>query len=391
MGRIVKNIILTIFFVTLLAAIGMSFVAELHFEKAKKSEIKYLWKSAGIMYSRALLYNPIDAKYYAEAGNFLMRQAQKSKDKVSLLEKAKNLLGRAVEINPNYSEYWYALGKARLEIYKNTSKPEEINRAKENFKKAIEVDPRNLRINYLVGHNLVTIWRELNEPERDFALKRLKYTLGLRPWYAEYIYPAIMYYVSDFEIAIKATPETTDSYERLYRFLQANGQWDYRRRVSEGLDSYRQRESLDEVNLEKLERLARINALKGNAPAKSSISQQEWLGKSKDGNHTYEDGRMYWAGTIDSIIDMPKGEAVIYISARGTPVKEIFPFMIVELDSEEIGATSVNSSLWAEYSFKVISDGGVKVLSITFVNDHTDKQRNEDRNLFISEARVEKK
>lgn len=63
--------------------------------------------------------------------------------------------------------------------------------------------------------------------------------------------------------------------------------------------------------------------------------------------------------------------------------------MIVELDGEWIGETLVDGPDWKEYSFKINSDGGIRVLSVTFVNDFCDAK--EDRNLFIGEARVESK
>jgi len=390
MKRIFTNIVLVILSVIFAVAIVLPFVAELYFTNAKKLEDNDSRPKAEIMYMRAIHLNPFNAEYYEKLASFLIKQAQNKKDGLSLLERARGLLERSVAINPFDPEYWHALGKVRTDIYKHSLKLEEIKKAKGDFIKAIEADPYNFRVNYLVGHSLLTVWKELDEQDKNFALERLRYVLGARSWFADYIYPAIMYYASDFEIAIKATPETAINYERLYKFLVTKGLWEYRKMILKELNSYSQKESLGEFNLKKSARLEKINDFKRKIPAKSAISQQEWLGSSQDGQHVYENGRMYWTGTIDSVLQLPEGESIIYISAKGTQANEIFPLIIVELDAEEIGEAVVHSTDWQEYPFKVSSDGGAKVLSITFVNDGRNKEKGQDRNLFIFGARVER-
>ena len=98
---------------------------------------------------------------------------------------------------------------------------------------------------------------------------------------------------------------------------------------------------------------------------------------------------MYWSGTIHRMINLPEGEAVIKIEIKGSQANGIWPYMIVALEGEEIGETFVDNSEWKEYSFHINSNGGEKILSVTFVNDGGNKRKNEDRNLYIGEVSVE--
>ena len=91
---------------------------------------------------------------------------------------------------------------------------------------------------------------------------------------------------------------------------------------------------------------------------------------------------------MDTVIDMPKGKAKINITARGSVANEIFPYMIVELDGEEVGETFVNSPEWKEYSFEVDTEGRLRVLSVTFANDGGNRERGEDRNLYIGKTQI---
>ena len=117
-------------------------------------------------------------------------------------------------------------------------------------------------------------------------------------------------------------------------------------------------------------------------------SSKDWQGVSQTGNDTFKDGNMYWSGTMHAVASIPKGKTEVSIQARGTPANELFPYMIVELDGELIGETTIDSQDWRQYSFIFNSDGGAKVLSITFVNDGSNKLLREDRNLYIGETRI---
>lgn len=126
-----------------------------------------------------------------------------------------------------------------------------------------------------------------------------------------------------------------------------------------------------------------------NSGKKEESLSQYWQGRSRDGD-IYEHGNMYWTGTVRRLADIPTGMAILKIQAKGSPADDIWPYMIVELDGMEIGEGFVDSLEWKGYSFRIDTNGGMKVLSITFTNDGVDPQRNEDRNLFVGDIRVEK-
>ncbi|GAG51098.1 unnamed protein product, partial [marine sediment metagenome] len=96
----------------------------------------------------------------------------------------------------------------------------------------------------------------------------------------------------------------------------------------------------------------------------------------------------YWEGTVNRAVKLPGGKAVIHIQARGDQAYDVWPYMIVELDGEEIGETFVGSSKWKEYSFEVDTEGGIKVLSVTFPNDGGDWERGIDRNLYVGKVKI---
>ncbi len=55
-------------------------------------------------------------------------------------------------------------------------------------------------------------------------------------------------------------------------------------------------------------------------------------GKSREGDHSYQNENMYWAGPIHTVIDLPKGKAVIGIKARGISANGHYPYIVVGLD-----------------------------------------------------------
>ncbi len=397
MRRIVINIILIASFAVLIAVIVLPFVAELQFKTAKEFEENYLWERAGEKYQSAVHLNPFNAKYFAGAGDFLLRQSTylKGEDRVSGLKKAEKLYQRACRLNPSYAEYWYLLGEAQLIISRqyaagSREKQNTLSATIENFRKAIEKDPYNFRNNYLIGHNLLTAWGFLNVEEKEFGLHRLKYVLQLRPDYGrKYVYPAIMYYAKDFSIAQQITPDNLKAYKALLSFVKKNSLWQYRKEVEQQVNFYWQKEEPEEFAKEKVARLKRIKDLKEKkGSARDEISRKDWQGKALNGKQSYKNGNMYWTGTMDAVIEMPQGRAKINITAKGSQADQVFPYMIVELDGAELGEAFVDSLEWKEYSFKVDTEGGLKVLSVTFVNDGGNKEKKEDRNLYVGEAKI---
>ncbi len=399
MRRAVINIILIASFAVLMVVIVLPFVAEMEFKQAKKLEFGYRWEKTGEKYQSAAHLNPFNASYFTGAGDSILRQSAYREDKAIWLKRAKKLYERACQLNPRYAEYWYALGKVRLVISRQKavgSREYTIGSVVEDFRKAVDADPYNFRNNYLIGHNLLTVWGSLDEKEKEFTLDRLKYLLQLRPDYGErYVYPAIMYYAKDFSIAQEVAPDGLKGYKSLLSFIKKNRLWQYRKEVMQQVNFYRQKEEPEEFQKERLARLRQLEEIKEiyrneveMGRNDIEIDRKDWQGKTPNGKQSYKNGNMYWTGTVDAAVEMPQGKAKINISAKGSQADEIFPYMIVELDGAEIGERFVDSPEWKEYSFKADTEGGLKVLSITFVNDGGNKQKKEDRNLYIGEAKI---
>lgn len=380
MMKQINNIILIAVFILLIAAVVLPFAAELQYKQAKRLEGNYRWEKAEQMYEQVIRLDHLNAKYFSEYGDFLMRQGQYHKDKTQWLRRAKGLHKQACRLNPGYGEYRFLLGEVKLQL--------DDSGGLRDFRKAIQLDPYNLRMNYLIGLSLVSVWKTLDEEGRNFATDRLNYVLQLKAGYAEYFYRAIMDYTESFSIAEEVTPETLIGYEGLYCFVRENNLWQFRKQAREKLDFYRQKETPEKFEQERLAGIEKIKELKKAKTASDLILPEDWQGRSKEGN-IYKDGNMYWEGTVDALVNMPEGKSTIYIRAKGSPANGIFPYMIIELDGEEIGEAFVNSTDWKEYVFQVNTGGVIKVLSVTFVNDGGNKEKGEDRNLYVGDVRVE--
>ena len=256
MRKVSINIVLVVVFILLLGVTILPFAAEVQFDQAKKLEESYRWKRAGEKYQIALYLNPLNAEYFAEAGDFLMRRSRYRKDKVLFFERAKRLYERALKLNPRHAKHWYCLGQAELahssSLIVDSQKFKEqslrfIAEAIENFKRAIEKDPYNFQVNYFIGHNLLAVWSFLNVPEKSFAVERLKFVLQVKPWYGDFIYQSIMYYTEDFNLAEKVTPDNLEGSEALLYFIEDNNSlWQYREEAVKRLYLYRQKNKYEE-------------------------------------------------------------------------------------------------------------------------------------------------
>lgn len=385
MKTTIRNLLLFFGIILLSSVIVLSFFAERQFEKAEELEASYRWKKAGAAYQQAVHLNPFSGEYFAGAGSFMLRQAEvrKGKDKISWLKRAEKLYERACVLNPQYAENWYWLGKTKLDISRQdelSSKHYAVGSVVENFREAVEKDPYNFPNSYLVGYDLFTVWDNLDNAEKSFALGRFKYVLQRNPWYGDSVYPAVIYYAKDFSLAEEVTPRNPTGCKRLYSFIVRNNLWQYRKQVKDSLDFYRQKEEPEEFEREKKERMRLLRSL---------TIGQGWVGKSESGKDAYKNGHMYWEGTVNRAVKLAGGKAVIHIQARGDAAYDVWPYMIVELDGEEIGEGFVDSSEWKGYSFGVDTEGGIKVLSVTFPNDDGDWEKGIDRNLYVGEVKVE--
>ena len=388
------NLILIAGFGLLLVVLILPFAAEVEFAKAEVLEGQYLWTRAGEKYQAVTRLNPFDAKYFAAAGDFFMRQSgyQKGAERLSIQKTAEKFYERAVKLNSSNGEYWYLLGKARMEMGDSGS-------AIKDFREAIEADLYNVRNNYYVGLEMLSVWDSLDAGEREFALRRLKYAVRAKRSYGrEKIFSEILFYTKDFGVVKEVVPASLAGQRALYSFVVKNNLWQYRREAAELVAGYRQEEEPEVLAAERGERERSFDSLRslrmtGGGMTRGAMTEglKEWVGKSKNGKNVYKKGNMYWTGMVSMAVDVPAGEAKIKIKAKGSEAFGIWPYMVVELDGVEIGETFVDGGEWKEYAFSVDTDGGTKVLSVSFMNDGGDKKKGTDRNLYVGKVRIEKK
>ena len=213
-----------------------------------------------------------------------------------------------------------------------------LNSALDYFNKVSALDPKNYIIDYEIGRNYVELWQYLDDKNKKYAIEKLKTCLKLAPYYHDEVY------------------------QILWNNTKNHDLWKYRREIFDKID----------------------------AKNKRTASGPEWFGRADDGVNVYKNGNIYWAGTASRTIEIPKGKALIKIKARGDESRGVWPFMIVELDGQEIGETFVDTAEWKEYEFKADTDGGIKVLSVTFPNDAYDEKEGTDRNLYVGDVEVER-
>jgi tetratricopeptide (TPR) repeat protein len=345
LNSIAVKILLTAIFILLAAVITAPLIADLQFNAAQRLAQKYLWQEAQKKFQVAMRVDPFNAPVAVGFADFLKDISLNRADGNALLINSGRLYERALELDPFNAEYALGLAETELALFtRNKSKDNNVLKsALDNFKLALENDPNGFNVSYAVGYAGISVWDKLDAPGRKLVLDRLKYCLEIKPWYSEGIFSYIMQSTKDSGL----------------------------------LREIRTKES-EQERKEKLSRIERIK--QGNLV-------QPWQGNS--GNNIYENGNMYWNGTIDAVLNVPEGEGVVKIQAKGSSADDVWPYMIVELDGEEIGETFVDSAEWKEYGFPVKTSAGLKVLSVTFLNDGGNAQKNEDRNLYVGEARVE--
>jgi len=152
------------------------------------------------------------------------------------------------------------------------------------------------------------------------------------------------------------------------------------------INFYGQREHLFELPVERRKRKALFNELMRRAQNGEQIG---WVGRPRHVKATYEDGALYWNGSVHTVVLLPDGPARIVIYAKGSPADGVYPQMIVEIDKKEVGRVAVDSRDWQAYTFDVKTGSGFTVLSATFPNDKNNERKREDRNLYVGTVRVE--
>lgn len=388
--RTLINICLVSLFITVILIVIVYFIADMQFNSAKRLEEEYRWQSAENKYNVAVRLNPFNTLYISGLADFLRNKAsyQGKISEITWLKEAQELYIYASKLNPHWAEYPLNIGIVKLRLYMldNNKAIEDTKSIIDNFKKALKNDPKGFNTSYSIGYAGMEIWDRINPQDKTFILDRLKYCLMVDNSYNEHIYLRIFKITGDYKYLQDITQKTLEAQTNLNDFIKKNNLWQFRKKQESNLSYYLENEKPDEFrrNIEK--KKAIISKLKETASKTSEL----WSGKSEDGTNEYKNGSMYWNGTINTLINVPKGKSVIKLSLRGSSADGVWPYMIVELEDEEIGEAFVEGSEWKDYYFSINTGGGLKVLSIIFVNDGGNEKTGEDRNLYVGEAIVEK-
>ncbi len=363
--KALRCLIASAFFFVFEAALAFSLISEYYFIRAKESEKRFLWNDAQVFYSKAKSFGPIDAKYPAALADFLLRRRKYNESETDVSRKAEALYSKASKLAPYSAEYLLALGQLQLHLFLSDSRTfrDKLPQGLKNMEKALASDPEGINTSYLFGYAYVSVWGFLNSEQKEAALGRLRYALSYRPWYANFIYPALWRAQKDFVLLEQVTPKTIKLEKKLYAFILEH-------KLLEGI---------------------RLECENQAGVVSGVINLSQWHGRSFEGNNVYKDGIMRWAGIMGGLLNVPEGYSSISISARGVAAGGVYPYMVVKLEEDVIGSVAVNNYAWKEYVFNIHTTGGRKLLSIIYVNDRVSKDTGEDMDLYIGEARVEKR
>lgn len=390
-SRYFIDALLIVVFVLLEILVALPFVSELCFNRAQRLESGYQWRRAGELYQKAALLSPLDTTYMTEHANFLLRQSAYRTEKIDLFQRAENLYERALRLNPYCAEVALTLGQLEIRLFLADEKSYEkkLREGLGNLAAAVRRDPHGVNVSYLAGSATVSVWKFLSEEEKRVVLDQLKYALTHRFWYAEDCYAQLWQASGDFAFLERATPDNIENQKRLYGFIRKNNLWQFRKVQLKKMGSYKQRQEIEDEKQEKrgrTEELKRVFLAKGGA-AGGVVLNSSWQGHAEKGGHVYENGRMYWAGVVAVVVRVPPGTSSLVLRAKGEPAEGVSPYMVLALDGEEVGEGFIDSPEWKDYFFKVHSDGGIRVLSVSYINDAVSGEKGEDRNLILGEAR----
>jgi hypothetical protein len=378
----------------LMAVLVLPWAAEYQLSIARKLADAYLWEKADVRFTDALALDPWNASAFAGYGDFLRSIAPDLDNEVFLLTKAEKVYRRAYELDPMNAEYPLRMGEIEVKLFLKDKKAHKngLKDGLDYFKKALKNDPNGFNISYVVGYSLLHVWSSIDDKTKELAVNRLRYVLQFERWYWEYIYPWAWQNTKDFGVLELIAPQTETAHRDLLYFLESNNLYQFRKREAENVNFYMKKDRLAEFFKEEQQESQRLNLLKESAglalSPQETVAAGDWHGRSSDGAHEFKEGNMYWTGKMSAVLALPQVAASLIVQAKGSPADGIYPYMIVELDQDVIGETFVNNDEWKEYIFPLKTKPGLKVVSITFCNDVSDPQKNEDRNLYIGEARI---
>lgn len=393
MRKNIFRIILLFIFIPLAVLLLLPWAAQRQFRQAQKLKASYLWDKSRQKFQRAILLNPLDASLSAGYAEFL-KGISPYRPQESLLEEAAAWYERALELDPLDAQYSLGLGEAELMLFVNSKERNSplLPKALKHFRRALENDPHGFNVSYEIGYRLVGVWSDLTEEDKNLAVERLKFALAQYPWLHLYVYPWVWLNTRDFMVLKQIAPADLLAQQDLLSLLEANNLYQFRQQQVRTIETYRREQDPAAYEQGEKEKREGREVFKKDFlslyPSSDVVTADRWRGRSSDGGHVYENGNMYWRGTMSAVLNMPQGAAALVIQAKGDPADDIYPYMVLALDGEETGEVFVDSREWKDYSFEIKSSGGPKLLSVTFCNDGGNAEKNEDRNLYIGEARI---
>ncbi len=191
--------------------------------------------------------------------------------------------------------------------------------------------------------------------------------------------------IEALETAILGGVQTAEILGYAGRAYEKKGQ------LTSALRYYRQAVLLDESNFRSLAGLERLGTHeeRGNASLKlSKLATTEVLPE----NLTGPKGGLYggsWAqwttGSARAQVNLLAGDANASVSARGSFAGSQWPLMTVALARQTGVTSSVPTDSWKVFEFELyVPETDRYTLRVHFLNDFTDAETGEDRNLFIN-------
>lgn len=114
------------------------------------------------------------------------------------------------------------------------------------------------------------------------------------------------------------------------------------------------------------------------------LGEENWRGPQE--NHLFSNGEAQMSFSIED----EKGD-VLLIQLKGQKAYGIGPYVVVSLNGSIIGKTMVNQDDWVELAFPIELKKDQYTLEVEFVNDFNDREKKQDRNLFLGKVIIIKK
>ncbi|HYX36916.1 MAG TPA: carbohydrate-binding domain-containing protein [Oligoflexus sp.] len=97
----------------------------------------------------------------------------------------------------------------------------------------------------------------------------------------------------------------------------------------------------------------------------------------------------YTNGTLETAVNFPSsGTYVFDVVAAGRSAADVAPILEVKVDGVRVGSVNVTDRNFSTYSLNVPITAGSRNVSISFVNDHYDSAKAQDRNVFIDKVTI---